>query len=169
MQTGDLLIEAFGRVRDVVHDVVEGLTHDDAVYRPDRDANSIAWLIWHLTRIEDDHVADLAGVEQVWTADGWSDRISLPFDTSATGYGFDSDDVAAVRCDPPSLLVGYHDAVHENTVRYLERVDAAELDRIVDTSWDPPVTAGVRIVSVLSDALQHAGQAAYVRGLLDRR
>ena len=98
METSDLLIEAFGRVREIVHQVVEGLTHDDVLYRPDRDANSIAWLIWHLTRIEDDHVADLAGVEQVWTAGGWSDRISLPFDVSATGYGFDSDDVAAVRC-----------------------------------------------------------------------
>jgi hypothetical protein len=169
METRDLLIDGFGRVREIVHDVVGGLSEGELAYRPDRDANSIAWLVWHLTRIEDDHVSDLAGTDQVWTAAGWHERCNLPFDPSATGYGFSSDEVAAVRVDPPDILLGYHDEVHAHSVRYLERVDAAELDRIVDTRWDPPVTAGVRIVSVISDALQHAGQAAYVRGLIERR
>jgi DinB superfamily len=168
METGDLLIDAFGRVHEVVHQVVNGLTVDDLHDRPDRDANSIAWLVWHLTRIEDDHVADLAGCEQLWTAAGWRDRFDLPFDASATGYGFTSDDVAAVRVASPHLLLDYHDAVHALVLSYLARVDGTEFDRIVDTAWDPPVTAGVRIVSVISDALQHAGQAAYVRGLIER-
>jgi hypothetical protein len=169
METRDVLIDAFERVHGVVHQVLDGLSEGDVAYRPDRDANSIAWLVWHLTRIEDDHVSDLAGTEQVWTAAGWHERCRLPFDPSATGYGFDSTDVAAVRVDPPTLLLGYHDEVHAHVVRYLEGIDAAELDRIVDTAWDPPVTAGVRIVSVISDALQHAGQAAYVRGLIERQ
>lgn len=169
METRDVLIDAFERVREVVHQVVDGLSEEGLAYRPDGAANSIAWLVWHLTRIEDDHVSDLARTEQVWTASGWHERCNLPFDPSATGYGFDSDDVAAVRVDPPDLLLGYHNDVHALVVRYLEGIDAAELDRIVDTRWKPPVTAGVRIVSVLSDALQHAGQAAYVRGLVERR
>ena len=125
--------------------------------------------VWPIARIEDDHVSGLAGAEQVWTAGGWHERCKLPFDPSATGYGFSSDEVAAVRVDPPDILLSYHDEVHAHAVRYLERVDAAELDRVVDTSWDPPVTAGVRIVSVISDMLQHAGQAAYVRGLIERQ
>ncbi len=169
MDAGDLLIDAFGRVQEIVHQVVKGLTVDDLHYRPDRDANSIAWLVWHLTRIEDDHVADLAGGEQVWTAAGWRDRFNLPFDATATGYGFSSEDVAAVRVESPQQLLDYHDEVHALVVTYLRRIDATELDRIVDTAWDPPVSAGVRIVSVVSDTLQHAGQAAYVRGLIERR
>ena len=68
------------------------------------------------------------------------------------------------------LLVGYHDAVHDlATVQYLRGLDEPELGRIVDTSWDPPVTLGVRLVSVIADDLQHVGQAAFVRGILQRR
>jgi len=167
MKTSDVLIDTFGRVREVVEQVVDGLTVDQVAYRPSSDANSIAWLVWHLTRIEDDHFADLAGTEQVWTAQGWNDRFDLPYDPSATGYGFDSDEVGECRVDPPDLLVQYHQALHDQTVAYLQTIDDAELDRIVDTNWDPPVTAGVRIVSVVSDTLQHVGQAAYVRGLLE--
>lgn len=168
METPDLLADAFGRVQETVHRVVAGLTADQAAHRPSPDANSIAWLVWHLTRIEDDHVADLAGIEQVWTEQGWRERFDLPFDAGATGYGQSSADVAAVRVDDPALLGAYHDEVHAMVLRYVAGVDAAELDRIVDTRWDPPVTAGVRIVSVVADSLEHAGQAAYVRGLLGR-
>jgi hypothetical protein len=168
MQTNGVLVDAFERVQGIVHEVVDGLGPDELMHRPGPDANSIAWLVWHLTRIEDDHVADLLDVEQRYTAEGWMERFALPFDASATGFGFTSEDVAAVRVDDPGLLVGYHDAAHAQTVAYLEHVDAAELDRIVDTRWDPPVSAGVRIVSVIADTLQHCGQAAYVRGLLGR-
>ncbi len=169
MKTSDVLIDTFGRVREIVEYVVDGLTVEELLYRPGPDANSIAWLVWHLTRIEDDHVSDLRRTEQAWTAQGWIERFQLPFDSSATGYGFSSAEVAVCRVDPPELLVGYHDAVHAETVAYLETIDDAELDRIVDASWEPPVSAGVRIVSVVSDTLQHAGQAAYVRGLLESR
>jgi hypothetical protein len=168
MRTNDVLIDGFERVQGIVHDVLDGLSADDLAARPAPDANSIAWLVWHLTRIEDDHVAHLLGTEQRYIADGWSDRFGFPFDPRAHGYGHTSEDVAAVRVDGPELLAEYHDAAQVQTVTYCASVDAAELDRVVDTHWDPPVTAGVRIVSVLSDALQHAGQAAYVKGLLGK-
>ena len=129
-------------------------------------ANSIAWLIWHLTRIQDDHIADVARREQVWTSGGWSERFGLPFDTRATGYGHTSEDVDAVRVDSGELLIGYYDAVHEQTVRYVEGLRDPDLDEVVDESWDPPVTLGVRLVSVVSDDLQHVGQAAFVRGIV---
>jgi hypothetical protein len=148
-----------------VHGVVDGLTVEQLAYRPAPEANSIAWLVWHLTRIEDDHVAHLADREQAWTRDGWHERFGLPFDPRATGYGQSADDVARVRV-AADLLAGYQDAVHADCVRYLATVDAAELDRVVDTRWDPPVTAGVRLVSVVGDADQHVGQAAFVRGLV---
>jgi uncharacterized damage-inducible protein DinB len=164
----DVLEDAFGRIRGIVHRVVGGLTPEQLAYRPGPDANSIAWLVWHLTRIQDDHVADLAGAEQVWTAQGWSQRFSLPFDASTTGYGQDAREVAEVKVESGALLTGYYDAVHERTVAYLGTVKEADLDRIVDESWDAPVSLGVRLVSVVADDLQHAGQAAYVRGLVER-
>jgi DinB superfamily len=161
-----LLVDAFGRVRERVIDLTDRLTDDIATYRPDPEANSIAWLIWHLSRIQDDHVADLAGVEQVWAE--WRERFGLPFSKWATGYGQGPKEVAAVRTSG-DLLGGYHRAVHDLTLRYLDGITAEELDRIVDTRWDPPVTAAVRLVSVVGDTMQHLGQAAYVRGLAERR
>jgi len=165
-QAKQILIDAFGRVRELVTDLTDGLTDDVATYRPDPGANSIAWLIWHLTRIQDDHVADLAQAEEAWVE--WRDRFGLPFGKGATGYGHGPEEVGAVRASG-DLLADYHRAVHELTLRYLEGITPAELDRIVDTRWDPPVTAAVRLVSVIGDTMQHLGQAAYVRGLAQRR
>jgi hypothetical protein len=168
MDINDLLVDAFGRVRDAAHGAADGASPAVLTYRPDPDANSIAWLVWHLTRIQDDHVAAAAGTEQQWTAGGWAERCALPFPRSATGYGHGSDEVAAVKVDG-GLLLAYFDAVHEQTVRFVGRLDADDLDRIVDERWDPPVSLGVRLVSVVADDLEHAGQAAYVRGLAERR
>jgi hypothetical protein len=169
MTSAQLLTDAFDRIRGVVHRGVDGLTPDQLVFRIDDDTNSIAWLVWHLTRIQDDHIADAAGGPQVWTSQGWAERFDLPFDTAETGYGHSPDEVALVRVDPVSLLTAYHDAVYERTVEYVGALTDDDLPRIVDRSWDPPVTLGVRLVSVIADNLQHAGQAAFIRGLIDRR
>jgi uncharacterized damage-inducible protein DinB len=169
MTNVEVLADAFGRVHDVAGAVVAGLTPEQLTFRIDAEANTIAWLVWHLARVQDDHVADVAEAEQVWTAGGWSERFGLPFDASATGYGHRPDDVAAVRVESWALLSGYCDAVHAQTMRYLEGLSDADLDRVVDDSWDPPVTLGVRLVSVIADDLQHAGQAALLRGIALRR
>lgn len=169
MRGTDLLVDAFDRIRGVVHSAVADLTADELAFRLDDDANSIAWLVWHLTRVQDDHVAHVAGTGQVWTDDGWDDRFGLPFEPRDIGYGHDTDAVAAVRVSSGALLTDYHDAVHDRTVRYLSTLADEDLTRVVDDSWDPAVTLAVRLVSVVSDDLQHAGQAAYVRGVLLRR
>ncbi len=173
MNSSDVLLDAFGRVPELVHGVLDGLDGADGAVdarltaRLDPEANSVAWLVWHLTRVQDDHVADVAGTEQVWTAAGWADRFGLPLDPSDTGYGHNPDQVAAVRADA-GLLRAYHDAVHAETVRFVRSLDDADLERVVDAQWDPPVTLGVRLVSVVGECHQHAAQAAYVRGVLER-
>lgn len=168
MRGAELLVDAFGRIRETVHGVVDGLTPTQLTYRVDDDANSIAWLVWHLTRVQDDHVSDVAETDQAWTAEGWADRFGLPFDAAATGYGHTSDDVAAVKVSA-ELLSGYHDAVHARTRSFVEGLSDADLDRIVDESWTPAVSLGVRLVSVINDDCQHVGQAAFARGIVERR
>lgn len=148
--------------------MLDGLSEADLAVRLDPDANSIGWLIWHLTRVQDDHVASVAGFEQAWTSAGWADRFALPLDTADIGYGHTSDQVATVT-PAAGLLIGYHDAVHEQTVRYLSKLTDDDLPRVVDENWDPPVTLAVRLVSVVGDTHQHVGQAAFVRGILERR
>lgn len=168
MKPADLLIDAFDRINEVVHQAVADLTPEHLAYRPDGEANSIAWLVWHLTRVQDDHIADVAGAQQAWTADGWADRFGLPFDAAETGYGQSSDEVARVTVESGDLLTGYQDAVTAQTKKYLNTLSDSDLSRIVDKRWDPPVTLAVRLISVISDDLQHAGQAAYLRGLVER-
>jgi hypothetical protein len=154
MRSTDVLLDGFGRVRQVVHAAVDGLSRDELAWRVDPEANSIGWLVWHLARVQDDHVAEVAGHEQVWTSGGHAKAFDLAIDDSETGYGHSPEQVAEVEVPSAELLVEYVDAVHQRTV--------------VDEGWDPPVTLGVRLVSVIGDDLQHAGQAAYLRGLILR-
>ncbi|RKN43072.1 mycothiol transferase [Streptomyces hoynatensis] len=167
--SADLLVDAFGRVRESVHEVVEGLGQEELTARLDAEANSIAWLVWHLTRVQDDHVADVAGTPQIWTSEGWAKRFGLSLPPRDTGYGHTTEDVAAVGGLTAELLLGYYDAVHERTIGYVSGLADEDLARVVDTSWTPHVTLGVRLVSVVNDDTQHVGQAAFVRGILERR
>lgn len=136
MNSAGLLVDSFGRIREVVHEAVEGLTDEELAARVDPDANTVAWLVWHLTRVQDDHLADAFDTDQLWTSDGWADRFGLPFPKRATGYGQTSEQVGAVRA-PAELLLGYHDAVHARTEELVRTLTNADLDRIVDTRWDP--------------------------------
>lgn len=169
MEARDLLIDAFGRISEEVHLAADGLPTEALVWRPDPDANSIGWLVWHLTRVQDNHVSHLAGIDQAYVVDGWADRLGLLPDVGDVGYGHTSAQVGAVVVESPGVLLAYFDAVEARTGEYLATIDATELDRICDTRWDPPVTVGVRLVSVLNDCFQHAGQARYVRGMFERR
>jgi len=163
-----LLVDAFDRVRDAVHHAAKGLSPEQLSARVDDGANSIGWLLWHLSRVQDDHVASVADTEQAWTADGWAERFALPFEVGATGYGHTSSDVATVGNISRDKFVGYHDDVHDRTVRYVATLSDADLDHIVDYRWTPPVTLAMRLVSVINDDLQHVGQAAFLRGQLER-
>ena len=159
----DLLTDAFERVHESVQALLDGLTDEQLRHRPGPEANPIGWLVWHLARVQDDHLADVGDHDQVYV--DFVDRFDLPYDAAEIGYGHSSDDVAAFAA-PAGLLADYAGAVHARTVAYLETVSADDLDRVVDEGWDPPVTLGARLVSVVDDDTQHVGQAAYVRGLL---
>ena len=166
----DLLIDGFGRIRDGVPEVVDGLTVDELLWRPDPEANHIAWLVWHLARQQDDQVAQLAAADDsVWRGDGWVERFGLPYPPRAHGWSMTPTDVGRFTVADPGLFAAYQAAVHERTVELVAVLHDAAYGRVVDESWDPPVTVGVRIVSVLDDAAKHLGQAEYVRGLVERR
>jgi hypothetical protein len=166
VDVSDLLIEAYGRIPDEVRGAVEGLSADDLARPPGGGANTIAWLTWHLTRVQDHHISELLEEEQVYVGGDWGPRFGLTSDPDDTGYGHTADEVLAVRPTGPDVVLDYLDAVWARTRHYLDDLEADELDHVVDERWDPPVTLGVRLVSVVDDCAQHAGQAAYARGLL---
>ena len=160
----DIFGDGFGRVQELVGEVLDGLSTDQLSWQPAPSANPIGWLVWHLSRVQDSQISDVAGTDQVWLAGGWAQRLALAYDPAATGYGQRAEEVAAFRASA-ELLAGYHQAVHQATGRFLATVRPDDLDRVVDRRWDPPVTLGVRLVSILADDLQHVGQAAYLKGL----
>ena len=166
MTLGELLTDAFNRIREDGEAAVSGLSPEQLAERPTHHSNSIGWLVWHLARIQDDHIADVAGLEQVWTRGGWRERFGLPFGRFDTGYGHTPDQVAQLAGVTSAQLVGYLDEVHRQTLGYVANLSAEDLGRIVDERWDPPVTLGVRLVSIVNDDNQHVGQAAFVRGLI---
>ncbi|HPZ94234.1 MAG TPA: mycothiol transferase [Mycobacterium sp.] len=160
----EILRDSFTRIIEHVDDLTDGLTDEVSTYRPTPAANSIAWLIWHSARIQDAQIADIAGTDQVWLTGGWVDRFALPLPREAHGYGHTAEEVGLVRA-PATLLAGYYHAVHRMTLAYVAGVTTEELARVVDRNWNPPVTASVRLVSIIDDCAQHLGQAAYLKGI----
>jgi hypothetical protein len=166
MDVPSLLLELYGRIPPLARHAVDGVDLKRLTESPSPGTNHIAWLVWHLTRVEDHHIAELLEADQLWVSGDWAQRFGLDPDPSNTGYGHSAEEVAAVQPTGPEVLLEYLDAVDRRTRAMLEGLTAADLDRVVDRRWDPPVTLGVRLVSIADDGLQHAGQAAYLRGLL---
>ena len=169
MDVHELLLDLFGRVDEHVREAVHGLDSETLSTAPEPGTNPIGWLVWHLTRVEDHHVSEILDQQQIWLGDGWAGRFGLDPDPDDTGYGHSMQQVASVRPENADAVLDYYAAVSARTREHLRTISAADLDRIVDRRWDPPVTLGVRLVSVADDQIQHAAQAAYARGILDRR
>ncbi len=169
----DTLVEGFSRTPDLVTRALDGLSEADLIRRVDPEANTVAWLIWHTARMQDGQVTRAqralgsADADQAWTTAGYADRFGLDVGDDEVGYGMTPDQVAEVKA-PADLLQAYHQAVNDATVEWLRGLDDTDYDRVVDDNWDPPVTLLARLVSIEQDAVQHLGQAALVRGVLQR-
>ena len=160
----ELLRDSFTRLIEHVDAITDGLTDEVLYYQPTVDANNIAWLLWHSARGQDLQLCDIAGIEQVWTRDGWADRFNLDLPRNSNGYGHTPEQVAKVRASV-ELFAGYYHAVHRTTLEFVASVTPDELARIVDKRWTPAVTASARLVSIIDDCAQHLGSAAYIRGI----
>ncbi len=165
--TSDLLTDTLSRVRENVHAVLASTPQDRLADPPAEGANTVAWLVWHITRGLDEQCAEVFGYPAVWEAAGWRERMALPLPADAHGYGMTFDEVLRVRASTEHLR-GYFDDASAAADRALSKVYDGDLDRVVDANCDPPVTLAVRLVSVLDDCTQHVGQAAYASGILAR-
>jgi hypothetical protein len=167
MDVSGLLLELYGRIPPLAKDAVDGVPVDRLTEAPRAGTNPIGWLVWHLARVQDHHIAEILDADQIWVGGDWASRFGLGPDPANIGYGHTPADVREVRPESGDALLDYLAAVDERTRTMLSDLTPPDLDRIVDRRWDPPVTLGVRLVSIADDSLQHAGQAAYLRGLLD--
>jgi hypothetical protein len=136
MDVRELLTDGFERIDALYDDLADGLDERALNHRPGGTGNPIGWLLWHLARVQDDHVAGLTGEAQVW--ERWQERFGLDNGTDDIGFGHTSAQVDAVRIEDPALLVGYHRDVARATSQYLARVDEAELDRVGGATGQHP-------------------------------
>jgi Protein of unknown function (DUF664) len=166
MKVNTLLTDLFGRITEHVHEAVDGLGPAALVTPLVPGANTIGWLVWHLTRVQDDHLAEILAEEQVWASGDWGPRFGVATDPDNTGYGHFAQEVLTIRPDNAATLIEYYTAVATRMHTFLQRTTPNDLDRVVDDRWDPPVSLGVRLISIADDSIQHAGQACYARGLL---
>lgn len=140
--------------------------------RPGGHPNSIAWLLWHSARETDAQIAPLAATQEIWTAQGFAQRFGFDGqDLGALDMGYGQDRAAAEAITVPAthegkhLLREYLEAVYEHLGEWISTLDESDLDRVIDRGYDPPVTLGVRVISVIDDAAQHVGQAAHIAGM----
>lgn len=169
MEINELLRELYGRIGEHIDEALDGVEVDLLAEPPAPGANTIGWLVWHLTRVQDHHISELLDEPQLWVTDGWAAKFGLEADPDNTGYGHTATEVESIRPESVELLQDYYGAVWGRTAAFLTHTSAADLDRVVDTCWDPPVTLAVRLISVADDDIMHAGQATYARGILERR
>ena len=148
-----------------LHRAIAGLTPAEARWQPTVHTNHIAWLVWHMARVEDRWVnRHLRRTAEVWTADGWADRFSM--DPESTGFGQTMEDVRAMPEIALTDLRAYFDAVRAVTRQYLDQATDADLAR----EYPHPhlgARPGTWIVGhILVEESQHTGQAALLRGMI---
>jgi hypothetical protein len=165
MEAKDLVLDALERIRSILHRSLTGLTLDESHRQPTPETNSIAWLTWHLTRVQDNGISGLFDQEQAWISEGWHARFAMAPDPDNEGQGHTPAQVAAFRAPSLQTLLDYHDSVSARSKAFVDGLAPADFNReLNEPHYQPLPTVGVRLVSILSDNLQHAGQVAYLRG-----
>lgn len=124
--------------------------------------NSVAWLLWHSGREIDVQLSALTGAPEQW--EDFRERFGLGEIGETFGYGHSPEQAAEIRVDDQQLLVDYLTATLNAFTEYVSTLSEAALDDIIDENWTPPVTRGVRLVSIIDDAIQHVAQAAFIAG-----
>ena len=170
MEWRELIVDGFERLPDLAEEALAGVRAADLDWPPRPGCNPLGWTVWHLTRVQDGQIADFMGEPDLWTRDGWHRKFDRPADHEDSGYGHTPKQVRAFRSPSAKVQLDYLRAVTERTKEYLAALTPAALDRELDESWyTPRPTVGVRLLSILADCHQHAGEASYIRGLLKAR
>ena len=166
MESAGLVMDALGRVRDMVREALKDLTPEESLSPP---KPHIAWLVWHLSRVQDANFSGLLDRPQLWIAAGWHARFNMPPDSRdyGTGHRQTQQQADAFTVTDKMLLLDYLDAVFAQTKSYLSTVTNADLNRVLnEPQYTPLPTLSIRLASVINCNTRHAGQIEYLRGLV---
>ena len=166
MEWHDMMVDGYGRIMEILERSLGGLTEDDLNWQPKPDCNSIGWLAWHLTRWHDVMISNFMEEEQLWIKEGWHQKFRRAADEKDSGMGDKAEDLAKYTSPDAATLLGYQKAVLERSKGYFPTLSPQDLDKVFEgVPFQPPPSWGMMLMGTLGDSLQHAGQAAYIRGL----
>jgi uncharacterized damage-inducible protein DinB len=143
---------------------IEGLTPDEMRWQPTPHTNHIAWLVWHLARVEDRWVSRLRQAPEVWNDEGWANRFRM--DPESNGFGQTMEEVRAMPEIALQDLMAYFDAVRVVTRHYLEQATDADLAQTYPHPRFGECTGAWIVGHILVEESQHVGQVALIRGMV---
>ena len=166
MAASDVIKTSLERNWGMVDRALEGLDDTTLASRINDQSNSIAWLLWHMTRVVDTFIhTRLQDKPQLWILDGWCEKCGLSEDPETTGQGWSSERVAAWTLPPRVVLLGYLEATKNATKEYLDGLSDDDLNA---TRMVPPATEPRSVSEMLGimvfDNIVHGGQIAFLRG-----
>jgi uncharacterized damage-inducible protein DinB len=164
MKPIELIVKSLEESRQYVADAIKGLSQDDIAWRPKTHSNSIAFLLWHVARVEDLWINRiLLGEKEVYELEGWHKKFNTPAQDSGFGY-----DVAKLKSWPVpklALLKEYAAVVREKTLAYLKSVNEKKLDEPKDFGWSKG-NVGSALSHLITEVAEHSGQIGYLRGIM---
>jgi uncharacterized damage-inducible protein DinB len=170
MDVKEFALHSLNELQAALVESIDDLTQEESFRQPQPGANHIAFMLWHIVRVEDWFFHYLfQRVPQVWESESWHEKLGLPEDPKATGFAYTTEQVDGFPSVQLRDLRAYGEAVRAETLDYLRNTDAAKLDETVKSRLFGEVSIGSLIGHVIVELSQHVGQIAYVRGLVRER
>ena len=165
MSVKEFIREAMQLTRKDLLDNIRDLTAEELAWRPAPHSNSIGFLAWHITRVEDGWIQrPIQRKLHLWVADKWAERFGMPEEQRDMGYGYTVEQLQAFKTPSLELLLGYSQAVRDATLAFLDTWDPASDAIEVRAPWGT-MTVATTFQQLIWELNQHGGQIAYVKGI----
>ena len=165
MEANELLTNLLKGNRSMVRKALDGLSDKEVATRPNSECNSMAWLLWHLSRAEDGLVSSLDGSAELWN-DGWAEKCGISAETKGMGFGHKAEDLESFGVGSVDALKEYFGQTEKKVADYLASLSSEDLDKQVPSMMgDGTVPLGNIVQVIVNEAMVHGGQIAYLRGL----
>lgn len=166
MSDMQLLCDLLDRAQERFLETINQMTVEELNQMPDPLIKSVSWLTWHTAKMLDQQVSQLNEEEALYFTQAWVDRFAFDLPKNTEDWKHSPEEAKKVIITDKELLIDYLKLTIKVSKNYLSQLDADTLEDIIDQSWNPAVTRGVRLVSTVDDALMHSGQAVYTRRLV---
>ncbi|MFC1994682.1 DinB family protein [Chloroflexota bacterium] len=164
MDTKELILASLEQSKGYLSKALDGLTQEEAAWSPRAECNSIAFISWHIARVEDFFVnRALQRKDELYESEGWQEKLGTP--PKEVGYQYTVGQLCAWPVPQLEVLRAYADSVREKTLAFLKHLAPARLSEVPRPDRSPD-SIGVTLGRISTEIALHVGQIAYLRGML---